>query len=202
MKRIVIFTSFLAFIFVGLLQISALSQGDAYEQAERFHRSLGYSPTTNDIEQQANAFWYAYRQGFNQESYDPSNEYVLDLIYVGVTQDEIDFEIDLLTNLYNLGLAKAEVNTFGDILSPQIQELISSSAISAYADGYAQGLANATGTSVNAVTAFIPQMLGVTFAFFFQVLSFQVFGVSALTILGTLLALSIGILTFKLFFGR
>ena len=68
--------------------------------------------------------------------------------------------------------------------------------------GFAQGLSNATGTSVNAVTAFIPQMLGVTFAFFFQVLSFQVFGVSALTILGTLLALSIGILTFKLFFGR
>lgn len=85
------------------------------------------------------------------------------------------------------------------------QLFVSGSAIQydlGYAQGFSRGLANATGTGVNAVTAFIPQMLGVTFAFFFQILSFQVFGVSALTILGTLLALSIGILTFKLFFGR
>lgn len=96
--------------------------------------------------------------------------------------------------------------TFGDLevglLTPYFQANFSGSAATAYADGFARGLANATGTGVNAVTAFIPQILGVTFAFFFQILSFQVFGVSALTILGTLLALSIGILTFKLFFGR
>jgi uncharacterized protein YggT (Ycf19 family) len=72
----------------------------------------------------------------------------------------------------------------------------------AYNEGFSDGLNNATGTAVNALTAFIPQMLGVTFAFFFTVLSFEVLGVSALSIIGTLLAISVAIITFKLFLGR
>ena len=72
----------------------------------------------------------------------------------------------------------------------------------AYTEGFADGLNNATGTAVNALTAFVPQMLGVVFAFFFTVLSFEVLGVSALSIIGTLLAISVAIVTFKLFLGR
>lgn len=208
MRKLIAIFSIFTLSLVGLTQIQAFepqafNQEVALRDAERFLKGLrGGTPSANDINLQANAFWYAYRQGFiENENYDPNNEYVIDIIYANATQQEIDLEISILERLYQEGITAAQ-RTRTELSQQQIDNVVNLAVSNAYQDGFTAGLNNATGTSVNAVTAFIPQMLGVTFGFFFQVLSFQVFGVSALTILGTLLSLSIGILTFKLFFGR
>jgi len=67
---------------------------------------------------------------------------------------------------------------FGDIveglLDPYFSQSISDAAFSAYTAGFADGQTQTTGTSVNALASFIPQVLGVGFGFFLQIASFEV----------------------------
>jgi hypothetical protein len=206
MRKLLSVLTVLALIFTGFTQVQAFEpqafdQATALRDAERFLRGLGYSPTTNDIELQANAFYYAYRQGtLGNLSYDVDNETALDLIFVSPSQDEIDLEKSILERLWSEGLKvyfRISENT-ASLDSEAVQSLISGAAATAYAQGFGDGQTQTTGTSVNALASFVPQVLGVGFGFMLQIASFEVLGVSLLsvialmvTISGTLLALKV-----------
>jgi hypothetical protein len=210
MRKLLSVLTVLALIFTGFTQVQAFEpqafdQATALRDAERFLRGLGYSPTTNDINLQANAFYFAYRQGaLGNLNYNVDNETALDLILVSPTQDQLDLEKSILERLWTEGLRVyfrviiQEENVQEAINSVAVQDLISSAALTAYAQGFGDGQTQTTGTSVNALASFVPQVLGVGFGFMLQIASFEVLGVSLLsvialmvTISGTLLALKV-----------
>jgi len=207
MKKLFIVLSLFATTLIGITSISALSQGQSLTDAERFLKGIGYNPTQNDIELQANAFFFAFRQGSRGNIYDPNNEYVVDLIVPGASQALIDLEITMLTTYYREGLVVFARNQNPidfleiGINNPQVAELVSQAAAIAYANGFQQGITNTTGTSVNALTSFVPQLLGVGFGFFLQVASVEVLGISLLSIVALMVTLSGTLITIKVMTG-
>jgi hypothetical protein len=206
MKKILAILSIFALAFTGITQVSALSQSEALTQAERFIRGFGYtSYTQNDIDLQANAFYFAFSRGRQGLTYDAANEYVIDLIIPSATQDMINHEIDVLQNYYIQGALENQrlqvTNVQPALNTIEIQTLVSQAGFTAYAAGFADGQNSNTGTAVNALASFVPQLLGVGFGFFLQIASFEVLGVSLLSVVAMMVGLTGLLITLKVATG-
>jgi hypothetical protein len=206
MKKLLAVLSIFALAFTGITQVSALSQSEALTQAERFIRGFGYtSYTQNDIDLQANAFYFAFSRGRQGLTYDAANEYVIDLIIPAATQDMINHEIDVLQNYYIQGALENQrlqvTNVQPALNTIEIQTLVSQAGFTAYAAGFADGQNSNTGSSVNALASFVPQLLGVGFGFFLQIASFEVLGVSLLSVLAMMVGLTGLLITLKVATG-
>jgi hypothetical protein len=211
MKKLLSVLALFALLFTSVTQVQAFEpqafdQATALRDAERFLKGLGYNPTSNQINDQANAFFYAYRQGtLGNLTYNPDNEYVIDLIFVNATQAQIDLEKSVLENLWREGLkvhfriSANEVEV--GLNSVSVQELVSQASFTAYAAGFADGQTQTTGSSVNALASFIPQVLGVGFGFFLQIASFEVLGVSLLSVVAMMVGLTGLLITLKVATG-
>ena len=95
--------------------------------------------------------------------------------------------------------------TFGDLnthlFTPYLDFNISEASFTAYAAGFADGQTQTTGASVNALASFIPQVLGVGFGFFLQIASFEVLGVSLLSVVAMMVGLTGLLITLKVATG-
>lgn len=95
--------------------------------------------------------------------------------------------------------------TFGDLsthlFTPYLDFNISEAAATAYASGFSKGVTSTTGSSVNALTSFIPQLLGVGFGFFLQIASVEVLGISLLSIVALMVTLAGTLVTIKVMTG-
>lgn len=70
-----------------------------------------------------------------------------------------------------------------------------------YNDGYANGIATAS-TNALAIRNMIPGILGVTFAFFFQLASISFLGISALDLIGAMITIATSIFIIRIFLNR
>ena len=199
MKKYLMIIPFLSlFLFSNLESLEARTIQQSFDDAERFLEVIYPSYNQNDLDLMANSIWFAFRQGSRNLPWDYTNESVLPLI-MNPTNEQLALEEVFLKAYYQEGLLTFQRTN--PTSTSDINTLLEQTYETAFNDGYSSGLI-ASETEANIIVSFIPQLLGVVFAFFFTILSFQVFGVSALNIIGTLLALSVGILTYKIFFGR
>jgi len=72
---------------------------------------------------------------------------------------------------------------------------------SGYIEGHTQGIID-SGDNVAELLDFVPAVLGIIIAFFFQLSSISALGISALDILGTLFAISLVLFAFKVFLSK
>lgn len=212
MRKLLAVLSIFAIALFGITEIQAstvVDQARCTSDATRFLGGMfGATPTNNDRDIMANAICYAWRQGTRLDFYDVDFEQVLGaVIYPLATQLQIDHEKDYLTTFYQLGQAfyyrniEPTVEVEVGLSNPSVQALVSQAGFTAYAAGFSDGQTQNTGSAVNALASFVPQLLGVGFGFFLQIASFEVLGVSLLSIVAMMVGLTGLLITLKVATG-
>lgn len=137
-----------------------------------------------ELSQQTDDYRKAYKDGYDQAVIDKNLE----------TQDLID---DVVQAAYNEAYEDAK-SLFGYYDNDLAQWL---SATTYGSLRYSQGQADAN-ANVIALKGFIPAILGTVFAFFFQVASIGVLGISILDIIGALFGIVILLFVIKMLLGK
>jgi hypothetical protein len=109
--------------------------------------------------------------------------------------------------LYQQGYDAGELNGFEGaqsiygILVNGTYQTAQQYSITSFNDGYAEGLTQGS-TNALAIRNMIPGILGVTFAFFFQLASISFLGISALDLIGAVITIATSIFIIRIFLNR
>ena len=109
--------------------------------------------------------------------------------------------------LYQQGYDAGELNGFEGaesiygILVNGTYQTAQQYAITAFNEGYAEGLTQAS-TNALAIRNMIPGILGITFAFFFQLASISFLGISALDLIAGVITIATAIFIMRIFLNR
>lgn len=206
MKKLLSILTIFALTFTGITQVSAISDARSSTSAIQYYGQIWTNANAADRLILESGPKYFYDAGFDGTAVSPADG-SLNYINYQPTQLELDAEYQYLFGFYELGIKDKFIsdNRTNEVQigldSPEVQQLVSQSAAISYAEGFADGVTNTTGTSVNALASFVPQLLGVGFGFFLQVASVEVLGVSLLSLVALMVTLSGTLVVIKVMTG-
>jgi hypothetical protein len=206
MKKLFIVLALFAVTLIGITDIKAISQSRSAISAQQYYGQIWTNANAGDRQILEDGPKYFYDAGFAGTAVS-SADGSLNYINYQPTQAELDAEYEYLYAFYEIGVKdkfiadNRTIEVEVGLNSVSVQELVSQASFTAYASGFADGQTQTTGSSVNALASFIPQVLGVGFGFFLQIASFEVLGVSLLSVVAMMVGLTGLLITLKVATG-
>jgi len=206
MKKLLLFLSIFSISIFGVLDIYAISDARSASSAQQYYGQIWDNASSGDRVILEEGPKYFYDAGFAGTAVSPSDG-SLNYINYQPTQAELDAEYEYLFVFYEIGIKDKFIadNRTNEVQvgidSESVQNLISGAAAAAYAEGFGAGQTQTTGTAVNALASFVPQVLGVGFGFMLQIASFEVLGISLLSVIALMVTLSTTLLALKVMTG-
>lgn len=168
---------------------------DGFNYVFDISRILGINLTFIDLQAPQIPFW-----GLNISSYDnkilEGTSYKLNENYKIRIRDFEFLDNANFAEGYQRGYTNAEI----DLLDPYYEIGYQAAKDEFYLSRYAEGRASVESDN-NALIDYIPGILGVVVAFFFQIASISFAGVSILDVLVAMFAVVVGLMIFKMFLG-